>query len=171
MIIRSTPSILALMTVAFLAHSQAGQPPVLSSIGPQRVSVGATLGPLPFLASSPVLPGSALSISGSSSDQSLVRNYDIVFSPGFGEFGNHRTVLITAQGNASGGTTTITVKASDGLTNASTSFTVTVDHFGLRPIKNSNLISILDDSVSEPYPSIIDVTNANISITRLKVIP
>jgi hypothetical protein len=99
------------------------QPPVISTIPAQVLAVGSVMGPRPFTISDPDSPISSLTLSGSSSNPTVVQNAGIVF----GGSNANRTITATP---ASGqmGVTTITITASDGVASTSTNFRLTVEN-------------------------------------------
>jgi hypothetical protein len=95
--------------------------PTITGIGSQVSAVGAAVGPLSFTVGDPETAAGSLTVSGSSSNQTLVPNGNIVFGGG----GANRTVTVTpAPGQT--GTTTITLTVSDGSLATSTGFQLTV---------------------------------------------
>jgi len=124
------------------------EPPVISTIPNQTIDEDQNTGAIPFTVSDPDTPLGSLTLSGSSSNQSLVPNGSITFG---GSAGN-RTVTVTPAHNATG-TATITVTVSDGTSNDSTPFTVTVQ------------------GVPDP-PTITDIPNQTIAVnTNTGAIP
>ena len=97
-------------------------PPTISSIANQSLSAGSSTGPLAFTVSDAQTSASNLSVSGTSSQTTLVPNANIVF----GGSGGSRTVTVTPASGQTG-TTTITLTVSYGSLSASSSFTLTVN--------------------------------------------
>lgn len=95
--------------------------PIISDIGDQMTRPNAATLPLPFTINDPDTPVANLTLTASSSDQTLVPPNNIVF----GGSGSNRTVTVTP-GVDQIGTTTITVIASDGLNSGSNYFVLTV---------------------------------------------
>jgi hypothetical protein len=96
-------------------------PPTISAIANQTIAAGGVAGPLSFTISDAETAAGSLTLSGSSSNTTLVPNAGITF----GGSGASRTVTVTpAAGQA--GTATIIVTVSDGEESASASFTLTV---------------------------------------------
>jgi hypothetical protein len=106
---------------AYVASS-ANTPPTISSIPNQTISAGGSTGPLAFTVSSSQTSASNLSVSGTSSNPTLVPNSNIVF----GGSGGSRTVTVTPVAGQTG-TATITLTVSYGSLSSSTSFTLTVN--------------------------------------------
>ena len=96
-------------------------PPTLSSIPNQVVEQGTATGVIPFLVNDLETPLSSLTLSASSSDQTLVPNANVIM----GGSGANRTIVVTPSSLRSG-MATITIIASDGALSASTSFQITV---------------------------------------------
>jgi uncharacterized repeat protein (TIGR01451 family) len=95
--------------------------PTIGTITNQSVNANTTVGPLPFTVDDIDNDVSGLTVSGSSSNQTLVANAGITFG---GSAGN-RTITVTPLADQDG-QTTITVTVSDGTATASTSFILTV---------------------------------------------
>ncbi|HYT58842.1 MAG TPA: tandem-95 repeat protein [Haliangiales bacterium] len=104
-----------------LTVSPVNDPPTISSIANQTINVGSTPLPIAFTVGDADTALSSLTLSGSSSNPTLVPTANIVF----GGSGANRTVTVTPAGSQPG-TATITVTVSDGALNASSAFTVTV---------------------------------------------
>jgi hypothetical protein len=100
----------------------ANTPPTISSLPARTITAGSSTGPLPFTVSDAQTSASNLTVSGSSSNPTLVPNANIVL----GGSGSSRTVSVTAA-NGQTGTATITLSVSDGSLSSSTSFTLTVN--------------------------------------------
>ena len=99
-----------------------GAAPTLSDISDQVTTVGTATGAIGFTVNDADTPVSSLSLSGSSSNLSLVPNANIVF----GGSGANRTVTVTPAAGQSG-SSTITVNVGDGQFSASDSFVLTVN--------------------------------------------
>src|SRR4051812_283398 len=102
------------------------QPPTISAIGDQLVTIDTPTQPIAFTVSDANSPASSLTVSASSGNASVVAQSGFAF----GGSGANRTITITPVSGASGGAQ-ITVTVSDGLATASTSFQLTVS--GSRP--------------------------------------
>jgi glucose/arabinose dehydrogenase len=96
--------------------------PTISNIADQTVSQGTATGALAFTIGDAETAASALTVSGSSSNPTLVPNGNIVF----GGSGANRTVTVTPAANQAG-SATITVTVSDGTLTAGDSFVLTVN--------------------------------------------
>src|SRR2546428_398398 len=95
--------------------------PTITSIANQTINEDTATGALSFtVGDAETAPGS-LTVSGSSSNTTLVPNANIVF----GGSGANRTVTVTPAANGNG-TATITVTVSDGQLSTSTAFQLTV---------------------------------------------
>ena len=96
-------------------------PPTITSLGPQTANEDTPTGILPFTVGDAETAAGSLTVSGNSSNATLVPTGNIVF----GGTGANRTVRVTPAANQSG-TATITVMVSDGQLSTSTNFLVTV---------------------------------------------
>jgi hypothetical protein len=96
--------------------------PTISSIVNQTITAGTSTGPLAFAVVDAQTAATSLTVSGSSSNPTLVPNTSIAL----GGSGSSRTVTVTpATGQI--GTATITLTVSDGVATARTSFVLTVN--------------------------------------------
>jgi hypothetical protein len=95
--------------------------PTISTIANQPINEDTATGALPFTVLDLETAAASLTLSGSSSNPTLVPNANITFGGG----GASRTVTVMPAANQFG-TTTITVTVSDGSLSTSTSFVVTV---------------------------------------------
>jgi hypothetical protein len=96
--------------------------PTISAIGPQVTNEDTATGIIPFTVGDTETPVGSLTVSGNSSNATLVPNGNIVF----GGSGANRTVTITPAANQNG-TANITVTVSDGSLSTPTSFQLTVN--------------------------------------------
>ncbi|MEO8260530.1 MAG: N,N-dimethylformamidase beta subunit family domain-containing protein [Acidobacteriota bacterium] len=96
-------------------------PPTITAIGPQVTDRGAPTGAIAFTVGAVDTTPASLTLTGDSSNPTLVPNANIVF----GGSGTARTVTVTPQAGQAGATT-ITVTVGDGTAAASTSFQLTV---------------------------------------------
>ncbi len=112
---------LSASTSFVLTVSPLNDPPTISSIANQTIAAGKTTGPISFTVGDVETALSSLTLSGNSSNPTLVANANIVF----GGTGANRTVTVTPTA-AQAGTATITVSVSDGNASTSKSFAVTV---------------------------------------------
>src|SRR5262249_14418643 len=116
------------------------QPPTVSDIPNQTISQGASTGPLAFTVGDAETPAASLTVSGSSSNPTLVPNANIVF----GGSGANRTVTVTpATGRTSSATSTGT--ESDGSATASDTFVLAVNAVNTPP----TISDIVDQTVNE----------------------
>ncbi|HEX5218499.1 MAG TPA: lamin tail domain-containing protein [Verrucomicrobiae bacterium] len=98
-------------------------PPTISAIADQSIDQGSAAGPLAFTVGDPVTPVNNLTLSGFSSNPTLVPHANITF----GGSGANRTVTVTPVSSQIG-TATITVSVGNAsLRSASTSFVLTVN--------------------------------------------
>jgi formylglycine-generating enzyme required for sulfatase activity len=100
---------------------QANTAPTISDIAAQSISADSNTGAIAFTIGDAQTVESSLTLSGSSSNTTLVPNANIVF----GGSGASRTVTVTPASSQSG-TATITVTVSDGSLTASDTFVLTV---------------------------------------------
>ena len=100
---------------------QANTAPTISDIAAQSISADSNTGAIVFTVGDALTAASSLTLSGSSSNTTLVPNASIVF----GGSGASRTVTVTPASSQSG-TATITVTVSDGSLTASDTFVLTV---------------------------------------------
>jgi formylglycine-generating enzyme required for sulfatase activity len=96
--------------------------PTISDIAAQTITEGNNTGAIAFTIGDAQTAAGSLSVSGSSSNTTLVPNADIVF----GGSGANRTVTVTPASSQTG-TATITVTVSDGSLSASDTFLLTVN--------------------------------------------
>ena len=97
-------------------------PPTISSIGDQSIDQDQTLGPIDFSISDAETASGSLTVTASSSNQSLVDNDDI----SLGGSGSNRNITVTPL-SGEFGTVTITITVSDGTDQTSESFILDVD--------------------------------------------
>jgi len=141
-------------------------PPTISAIPNTSVGVSASTGPLSFVIGDPETPAANLTLSGTSSNQELVPDSNIVF----GGSGSNRTVTVTPVSGQTG-TAFITLTVTDGLLSSSNSFVLTVSTLfvGTKAFTNSASITIPDSGAGVPYPSTINVTNMGGAISNITV--
>ena len=96
--------------------------PTISDIAAQAINEGGNTGALAFTIGDAQTAAGSLTLSGSSSDATLVPNANIVF----GGSGDNRTVTVTPS-SGQAGTATITVTVSDGSLSTSDTFLLTVN--------------------------------------------
>jgi subtilisin-like proprotein convertase family protein len=140
--------------------------PVLSSIGDQAVGAGSSTPAIPFTVSSVNIPTPSISVTATSSDQTLVKDSNIVLT-GSGTDVN-RTIQITAEPNVKGAVT-IAVNATDGTSGAKTTFTLNVRPSRELSYANTNLITIVDHAPANPYPSSILVDGLQAPVSKITV--
>ena len=148
-------------TFALVVNPVVFPPFFISSPGPASVAAGGTLAAVPFKVASPVDPASALTMSGHSSDQSLVKDANILFTTDAS--GTNRTVSITSESATSGGTATITLTVNDptpgNVASANAQYAITVLPSRVRHYTNSTSINIPLVGAADLYPSTIAVNN------------
>ena len=115
-------------SITITTIGSAAASPTIADIGSQSTPANTPIVALPFTVNDADTPASSLTLSGSSSNQSLVPNGNIVF----GGSGSQRTVTITPAANQTG-STTITVTVSDGVRTATDAFAVTVNSVNTPP--------------------------------------
>ena len=96
-------------------------PPTISSIANQIIAVSSSLAPIPFTIGDAETAVGSLSLTASSSNQSLVPNAAITL----GGSGANRTVAVTPTAGQTG-TANITITVGDGFATATSSFQLTV---------------------------------------------
>ena len=102
------------LTVAAMA-------PTISSLANESTLINIATPAIAFTLADMEAPVANLTLSGNSSNPTLVPNANIVF----GGSGSNRTVMVTPMANQTGNAT-ITISANDGVTSASASFTLSV---------------------------------------------
>jgi glucose/arabinose dehydrogenase len=115
-------------------------PPTISDIGNQAINQDTAAGPLNFTIGDVESAAASLTVSGSSANQTLVPNANIVFAG----TGASRTVTVTPLAGLTG-TAAITVTVSDGALAATDSFTLTVNLVNTPP----TISDIADQAVNE----------------------
>jgi len=108
-----------------LTVSPVNDAPTISSVASQTIAAGGTTGAISFTVADVETAAGSLTVSGSSSSQTLLPNANIVF----GGSGASRTVTATPAAGQTG-TATITLTVSDGSASTSTSFLLTVTAAG-----------------------------------------
>lgn len=131
-------------TTNFTLTVNANQPPTISNIADQTLTMNNPSGALAFTVGDPDGGVGSLTVTGTSSNTTLVPNANITL----GGSGANRTVTITPANNQTG-TTTIGLTVSDGTATASTSFTVTVN----APNQAPTISSIANQSLTMNTPS------------------
>jgi len=115
-------------------------PPTISNIADQSTGVGTPVGPLSFTVGDVETAAGSLTVSGSSSNPTLVPNGNIAF----GGSGSSRTVTVTPAAGQTG-STTITVNVSDGTLSAIDTFVLTVNGVNTAP----TISDIADQTIDE----------------------
>ena len=105
-----------------LTVNAANTPPTITAIGAQSTNENTPTSPIPFTIGDAETPPGSLTLSGTSSNTTLVPDANITFS---GSGADRNVVLTPAAGES--GTTTITVTVSDGNLTTSTNFVLTVN--------------------------------------------
>ena len=105
-----------------LQYSLLNTAPTITAFADQTIASGSSTGALAFTVGDSETAAGALTVSGSSSNTTLVPNVNILFSGS----NSNRTVSITPAATLSG-TSTITVSVSDGALTTGTSFVLSVD--------------------------------------------
>ncbi len=134
---------------------QANAAPTISDIAAQSISADSNTGAIAFTIGDAQTAASSLTLSGSSSDTTLVPNTNIVF----GGSGASRTVTVTPASGQSG-TATITVTVSDGSLTASDTFVLTVVNapaastdFALIPAGSFTMGDVADSNANGDAPT------------------
>ncbi|MGD9210929.1 MAG: Ig-like domain-containing protein, partial [Desulfobacteraceae bacterium] len=110
-------------TSFLLTVTAVNDPPVISDIADQTIAEDGTLGPVAFTVSDPDRAAAQLEVTGTSSNQTLVPNANIIF----GGTGSDRTVTITPAANQSGTAIITLTVIDDAGPNAQDTFTLTVN--------------------------------------------
>jgi hypothetical protein len=118
--------------------------PTITTLADQSTTSGTAVGPLSFTVGDVETAAASLTLSGSSSNTTLVPNANIVF----GGSGANRTVTVTPAA-AQTGTATITVSVSDGQLSTPTSFLLTVTATNTVP----TITAIADQVTNEDTPT------------------
>ena len=139
-------------------------PSTITSIASQTISQNTTTNALAFTIGDAETPAVNLQVSGASSNTTLVPVSGIVF----GGSGANRTVTVTPNPGQTG-TSTITVTVNDGPHDTSTSFLLTVNPVPIltQTFNNTIPITVPDQGAGSPYPSTLNVTGMNPSITNV----
>jgi hypothetical protein len=148
-----------------ISYSEPGvnQPPSISSILNQIILMNHTTPAIPFTVNDPDTGASSVTVSGISSAPAIVPNANIVF----GGSGQNRTVTVAPAVGVTG-LAQITIIASDGITNVSTSFTLTVQPGNTPP----TISAILDQTVTANQPTTaipFTIGDAETAATKLTV--
>ncbi|MFN8528294.1 MAG: Ig-like domain-containing protein [Anaerolineae bacterium] len=116
--------------------------PTISAIGGQTIAMNTNTGAIAFTVGDAETPAASLNVTGSSNNQTLVTNINVVI----GGSGAKRTVTVTPQSNQSG-SATITLTVTDGgALSASTSFLLTVNAPGNT---NPTISDVTDQTITQ----------------------
>src|SRR6266511_4612914 len=137
-------------TLTITTAGGASAAPTISDIANQATTMNTATAAIPFSVNDAETPATSLTLSGSSSNPTLVPNGNIAF--GGGE--SSRSVTVTSAANQTG-TATITVTVSDGALTASDTFVLTVSAVNTAP----TISNIADQSIDE------DTTSGALSLT------
>jgi hypothetical protein len=152
--------------VAIVVHGGGPAPPTISQIANQFTPVNTPTQPIAFTVGDPDAPASSLTVSGSSSNPTLVPDGNIIF----GGSDSNRTVTVTPAGVQTG-TATITITVSDGQLSASSSFVIIVGTLftGTESFTNPAMIIIPSVGNATPYPSVINVFGMGGTVSTVTV--
>jgi subtilisin-like proprotein convertase family protein len=144
--------------------------PTISSIAPQSLTAGTRSAPISFTVNTVNDGPPNLAVAGTSSDQTLVKNANIVVTPATGASSGARTVVISAEPKVKG-TTTIRLTVTDTVNNRSayTEFPLTVVPTPEHNYVISKAIVINDHAPATPYPSTLDVLDLDGTIKKVTV--
>jgi len=145
--VESLPSNLITYTVPGVNNNK---PPTISSIPGRTINEDTQTGAISFTVADTELTAGSLSVSGSSSNPTLVPNGNIVFAGS----GGNRTIAVTPAANQSG-TATITITISDGSASTNKSFAVTVVPNTPPTISSLPNQVIAEYSATPPVPFVI----------------
>jgi hypothetical protein len=137
---RGTSGFAAAGAITLNLNLAANTAPTISDIANLTVNEDSASAPLPFTVGDAQTAAGSLTVTGSSSNTTLVPNTNIVF----GGSGANRTVTVTPAANQSG-TTTIAITVSDGTLTASDTFVLTVNAVNDAP----TISDISNQTVSE----------------------
>ena len=139
-------------------------PPTITTIASQSVQQNVATGLLPFTVGDVETPAASLTLTGTSSNPSLLPNSAIVFSGSTAS----RTVRVTPALNHFG-TATITATVRDGTNSTSSTFVLTVNAVNLRPTLNALTNLVLNEDAGLQTVSLSGIsagsTNENQTLT------
>jgi hypothetical protein len=143
LIVRGREGLTQLGTITIAPYSGQPQytPPIISSVADQSLVASNPTSALSFTVSDAQAAASNLTVTASSSDQTLVPDTNIVL----GGSDSNRTVTVTPASDQLG-TATVTLTVSDGTLNSSASFTVTVN-----PAPVSVTFASTSGTISAPF--------------------
>jgi hypothetical protein len=131
--------------------------PLISDIANQIINEDGSTGPLAFTIGDAETVASALTLTGDSSNTTLVPNANIVF----GGSGSNRTVTITPVPNQPG-SATVTVSVSDGVLTTSDSFLVTVN-----PVNDPPFVTLLSANANYTENALPIILHAGATVTDI----
>ena len=135
-------------------------PPTISDLADQTISEDGSTGALAFTVGDAETPAGSLTVTGSSSDTTLVPNANITF----GGSGTDRTVTVVSAADLSG-SPTITITVSDGSLDASDTFVVTVDPVNDDPVCQAVAIGTTEDTPGSTAPDCTDPDGDTLTFT------
>jgi bilirubin oxidase len=138
-------------TTSYQASGTPNTAPTISSISAQSTTQNTATGAIAFTIGDAETAAASLTLSGTSSNTTLVPNASITF----GGSGANRTVTVTPATNQTG-TSTITITVSDGALTASSAFTLTV---------TSTAPTISNIAISPASPTNTDTVTVSATIT------
>jgi hypothetical protein len=158
---------LDMVTVSGTVLNNSNTPPTITSLPTQNLRANDSFGPLLFIVSDAETPAAALSLSASSSDPTLLRNFT------FSGSGNTRTVSGTPEPNRSG-SATVTINVTDaGGAWASTSFSVQVRAPALvvsNPVLRANSSAVVPIALTD-YQSFRGNLSWSVQYTNAALLP
>ncbi len=130
-------------TVTLIVNPIGGgnSPPTITALANQSINEDTSSGPLPFTVGDAETPVGSLSVTASSSNQTLIPNANLVLAG----TNASRTITLTPAPNENGGPVAITLRVSDGTATTVTSFSVTVIPQNDAP----TVTSIADQTIAE----------------------
>ena len=145
-----------------LTVNAANTPPTITAIGPQSTNENTPTSPIAFTIGDAETQPSGLTLSGTSSNTTLVPDANITFG---GSADADRNVVITPAPGVSG-TTTITVTVSDGTLTASTNFVLTVNA-AILPLPSRPLDLSRQMKIHRPRPIAFTIGDAETPAQRI----
>lgn len=141
----------ASVTSAFeLVVLSVDDPPVIGPIANQTIDEDTATIPLAFTIADPDTPVANLTLSGLSSNPTLVANANI----GFAGIGTNRTVTVRPGTNQSG-TALITVRVNDGASSATSAFVLTVNAVNDSPVISDIVNQSMEEDTSLGVPFVV----------------
>ncbi len=136
--------------------------PTISNIANQTINEDGTTGPVSFTVGDAETAAGSLTVTGTSSNTTLVPKGNIVF----GGAGANRTVTVTPEANKSG-TATITLGVSDGSSTTNATFVLTVAPVNDPPVAQNQSVSTPQDATKTITLMASDVDNNPLTYTVL----